>query len=330
MRVILAITLTLCIMLTVACSGDEPVEPEDNGSILTLEQILEEPEAQADAPAGESMDATGEPGHESQTGRTAMEDRSGKADEDMNDDPYAGIETIAVPGFGRARETPGIIRVNIGAVMEGPNPVEISRHVRQANEAMIIAAQRNGIKPEDIKTNFFQINVKHVYDPKTSQQRRDGFSASQQAEIRIRKTEQAGRIISEMIEDTGTAGPADVTVYWGGTELDDPQALRLKALEDATRNMWDQARTLAGTSGREVCRLLEAQAGGAGQQHRKATLSLDPYGGGIRAAGASYSGSSGSVSAGTMEETAWVTGMFSLTPQGQTREKAECGEMPVL
>ena len=222
MRAILAITLTLCIMLTVACSSNEPVEPEENVSILTLEQIMEEPEVQADAPAGESMDAEGRTTQDEETGGTAMAGKSGKSDDDSTD-PYAGIETIAVPGFGTARESPGIIRVNIGAVMEGPNPVEIYRHVRQANESMIIAAQRNGIKPEDIKTNFFQINVKHVYDPEISQQRRDGFTASQQAEISIRKTEQAGRIISEMIEDTGTAGPADVTVYWAGAELEDPQ-----------------------------------------------------------------------------------------------------------
>ena len=230
-----------------------------------------------------------------------------------------------------ARGTPDIIRVNIGAVMDGQNPVEIAEDVRKANEALMIAAQRNGIQPEDIKTNFFQINEKRVYDRDIGEQRRDGFTANQQAEISIRKTGQAGRIISEIIEATGTAGPADVTVYWAGAELEDPQALRLEALEDATRNMWQQAHTVAATSGREVCRLLEAQAGGAGQQHRRQTTLLGfDSGSGFRTAGAAISsrGASPSISTGTVEEAAWVTGVFSLVPNGQSREQAGCGEMP--
>ncbi len=74
-------------------------------------------------------------------------------------------------------------------------------------------------------------------------------------------------IVGRLIEAVGSAGAAELTLQGVNSGLDDPEGLRLVALEKATRNLWNQARTVARTSDRGICRLLETQAGGAGQYH---------------------------------------------------------------
>ena len=71
------------------------------------------------------------------------------------------------------------------------------------------------------------------------------------------------------------AGPAELVLQGVSSGVDNPEELRITALEKATMNLWEQARTVAETSDRRVCQLLEAQAGGAEQHHGQSGISFE-------------------------------------------------------
>lgn len=238
-------------------------------------------------------------------------------------------ETITVPGAGSAEAEPDHIRLSLGAVSQGDEPLTILEEVTLAIMAMTREAEKLGIDSADIRTSTFQVNEQYRYDPTTGEQRRTGFKAIQRSTVTIRDTELAGVITGRLIGAVADAGAAELSLQGVSAGLDDPEALRIQALEQATMNLWEQARTVAAQSGRQVCRMLEVQAGGAGQHHGQGGISFEPPV--IRAASAGMMEGSArsihggaSISPGTVRETAWVTGVFLMAPTGE-EPGAGCG-----
>lgn len=86
---------------------------------------------------------------------------------------------------------------------------------------------------------------------------------------------------------------------------------------------------MAGESGREVCRLLEAHAGGAPPAGRWATgYGRDAFRAGEIMMDSAGAAAGPALSPGTIRESAQVTGAFALAGAGQQRDGAECGTMP--
>ena len=241
-------------------------------------------------------------------------------------------ETITVPGSGTADAPPDFIQLHLGAIKHGKDPVVILGDVTQATRAMKDEANNQGIKSEDIQTSAFQVHERRIYDRKTHEYQQKGFTATQNTSVTIRDLELADMIVGRLIDAMGYAGAAELTLQGINSGLDDPERLRLVALEKATLNLWNQARMVARTSNRGICRLLETQAGGAGQHHGKNGLRLGPST--IRATSSSmksmpdsYS-SDVSISPGIIQESSWITGVFELTPIGMTDEHAKCQRLP--
>ena len=243
-----------------------------------------------------------------------------------------GPETITVPGRGTADAPPDFIKLHLGAIKHGKDPVAILGNVTQATRAMKDEANNQRIKPEDIQTSTFQVHERRVYNPETHEYQQEGFTATQNTSVTIRDLELADMIVGQLIDAMGYAGAAELTLQGVSSGLDDPERLRLVALEKATQNLWHQARMVARTSNRGICRLLETQAGGAGQHHGKNGLRSGPST--IRATSSSmksmpdsYS-SDVSISPGIIQESSWITGVFELTPIGMTDEHAKCQNLP--
>ena len=241
-------------------------------------------------------------------------------------------DTITVPGTGTADAPPDFIRLHLGAIKHGDDPLEILGDVTQATSAMTDEANHQGIKSEDIQTNAFQVQERRVYDRKTLDYKQEGFTAKQNTSVTIRDLERADMIVGRLLEAVGSAGHAELTLEGVSSGIDDPEGLRLAALERATRNLWDQARTVARTSNRGICLLLETQAEGAGQYHRKGGVMFDPptispvSGASITNQDSSSRGIS--ISPGVIEESIWMTGVFELTPIGMTDGDADCQNGP--
>ena len=241
-------------------------------------------------------------------------------------------ETITIPGTGTADAPPDFIQLHLGAIKHGDDPLEILGNVTQAISAMTDEANNQGIKSEDIQTSAVQVYEREVYDRETRDYKQEGFTAKQNTSVTIRDLEQADMIVGWLLEAVGSTGPAELTLQGVNSGIDDPEGLRLAALEKATRNLWDQARTVARTSNRGICLLLETQAEGAGQYHRKSGVMFDPPEiSPVSAVSATRrdSFSSGiSISPGVIEESIWMTGVFELTPIGMTDADAGCQDLP--
>ena len=241
-------------------------------------------------------------------------------------------ETITVPGRGTANAPPDFIRLHLGAIKHGKDPVVILGDVTQATRAMKDEANNQRIKSEDIQTSAFQVHERRVYNPETHEYQQEGFTATQNTSVTIRDLEMADMIVGRLIDAMGYAGAAELTLQGVSSGLDDPERLRLMALEKATLNLWHQARMVARTSNRVICRLLETQAGRAGQHHGKNELRSGPST--IRAASTSMKSMLDSysrdvsISPGIIQESSWITGVFELTPIGMTDEHAKCQRLP--
>ena len=241
-------------------------------------------------------------------------------------------ETITVPGTGTADAPPDFIQLHLGAIKHGEDPLEILGNVTQATSAMTDEANHQGIKSEDIQTSAFQVQERQVFDRETLDYKQEGFAAKQNTSVTIRDLERADMIMGRLLEAVGSKGPADLTLQIVSSRIDDPEGLRLAALEKATRNLWDQARTVARTSDRGICLLLETQAEGVGQYHRKGGVMFDPptispvSGASITTRDSSSPGIS--ISPGVIKESIWMTGVFELTPIGMTHANAECQDLP--
>ena len=340
-RVLWLTIITLMAVLT-ACTSTPPsrpaatltagteaaeIAPEDPGRTEETGMVSENPSLVENMTENENTQSTkphqAKPHQDNPTGkRYRRSGRSGRP----------GPETITVPGRGTADAPPDFIRLHLGAIKHGKDPVVILGNVTQATSAMKDEANNQRIKSEDIQTSAFQVHERRVYNPETHEYQQEGFTATQNTSVTIRDLEMADMIVGRLIDAMGYAGEAELTLQGVSSGLDDPERLRLLALEKATTNLWQQARMVARTSNRVICRLLETQAGGAGQHHGKTELRSGPST--IRGASTSmksmpdsYSRDA-SISPGIIQESSWITGVFELTTIGMTDEHAKCQRLP--
>ena len=337
-RVLWLTVITLMAVLT-ACAGAPPspppvaltdgtemaeIVPEDSGQAEEAGMVSENPSLAENMTENKTTQSTkphqAKPHQDNPAGKRYR--RAGRP----------GPETITVPGRGTANAPPDFIRLHLGAINHGKDPVVILGYVTQATRAMKDEANNQRIKSEDIQTSAFQVHERRVYNPETHEYQQEGFTVTQNTSVTIRDLEMADMIVGRLIDAMGYAGEAELTLQGVSSGLDDPERLRLMALEKATLNLWHQARMVARTSNRVICRLLETQAGGAGQHHGKSELRSGPST--IRAASSSMKNMPDSysrdvsISPGIIQESSWITGVFELTPIGMTDGQAKCQRLP--
>ena len=254
MRTVIMLT-TILMLLALACMGKAP-QPADGAIAISQSAAQAEPGSSAKADVEIQPEATD---HNAGPAEPVPQ-ADGQHRKDDRDEICP--ETVTVTGRGTVAGPPDVVRLSLSAVSRGQDPTELAADVMGATAALTQAARRNGIAPEDIRTSAFRILENFTYDPVEHRQRREGFEATQQTRVTVRKPDLAGAIMAELIEAAGKAGPAEATVQGVTAELEDPETLRLEALRAASKNMWEQARTVAETSNREICRLLESRAGG--------------------------------------------------------------------
>lgn len=311
------LTMTLTLALAVGCAGPPSLTTAAIPQTITGQNGGEPDQGEPDQREPDQPETSGQP---------ALPSVQPQHDQEQQ---YQKDDTITVPGLGTHAAQPDLIHIQMGATHTGQDPLAALGEVTQAIRAMLNAAGQQGVMPQDIRTNTFQVHEKLVYDNTKRQQVREGFTASQEARITIRDPEQAGTVIGELIQATGSASQAEVRVRRIESEIENPAPIRLEALRKATENMWEQARTVAEASGREVCRLVETQADGAGQLSRTQPpkFHLESAMRGI-AMEAESLGSRAAISPGTLRQTSRVTGTFTMVDAGQERNEARCGNLP--
>ena len=322
MRTAALITITMILAMTALACGQGPQAPKTGAAAAQASQATT---------AGDT-DATTGGVTAGDTVEDNIEAMATQAEATAGAKPR--LETITVPGAGIAESLPDFVRLNLGATLKGQDTLDILAHVTKANAAMTERAIQMGIDPADIRTGVFQVHENVVYDPDVHQHVQEGFTANQSTTVTIRDLPNLEKTTTGLIQAIVDSTPADLVLNGLSPGLDEPETLRLEALEKAARDLWDQARTTARASGREICGLLEAQVGGAGNFHGPKSLQFDQPAirpaSGRAASEESYSRkfSGVSISPGKLAESSWATGVFSLVPHDMTRDDAGCGALP--
>ena len=332
------ITVLSLVLALVACTGVPATPPAAAVPLTTAQGATTATEASGTAAVAETTEnqipnpSTDPAGLSSSTTLDSTQNHpQAVPTDDDKPEPVRFSGTVAVPGTGRATRSPDFIRIHLGAYQKGNKPLEVMKAVTRATKAMTDEAISQGILEQDIQTGTFKVQELTVFDHVTSQTRHDGYSATQHTTVTIRDIHRSNEIAGQLIWAIDSAGDADLVLDGFTSGLDDPEGLRLKALEKATANLWAQARMVANKSNRDICRLLEAQAMGAGQYHGQTGLVIEAPE--IKPVGAeshsrsTYRGDV-SVSPGTIEDTAWMTGLFKLVPIGATQPQQDCKPGP--
>lgn len=195
---------------------------------------------------------------------------SGKHVETKNDDP-ADHATISVSGEGRAFVTPDIAQISVGVQTgrQGTAAGAMER-LKTSMDKVIAAVKAEGVEEKDINTESFYLNP--VYDYTTSGQIPRGFEASQSLRIKVRDLDNVSAILgAATVAGANQSGGVQFTV-------DDPEAKRSEAREEAIEKAKAKAAVLADQLNVKLGKILSFSEGYAGGPIPPMYYSRDAYG----------------------------------------------------
>lgn len=150
--------------------------------------------------------------------------------------------TISVSGDGRVFMAPDIAQLSFG-VQTGRQPTAKAAmdKLTTSMNAIIAATKAAGVPEKDISTQSFWLNP--IYDYTTGGQVFRGFEASQSLSVKVRNLDKVTDVLSAATEaGANQAGGVNFTI-------DDPEAKRAEAREEAIKEAKEKARVLAGQLG---------------------------------------------------------------------------------
>ena len=172
---------------------------------------------------------------------------------------------ITVTGEGKVSASPDIATVSFGISEDA----DTSAHAQDAaakkiNVALALLKDLK-ISEKDIKTSSYNISPRYsqptpcygavpcVYN---QEQKIIGFTVSETVEVKVRKIDDTGKVLSAL-------GEAGVTNLYGPNfSVDDPDALKAEARKEAIEKARAQAKGLAGDLGVRLVRVVNYSEGG--------------------------------------------------------------------
>ena len=187
---------------------------------------------------------------------------------------YEGPSGIWVSGTGTVSAPPDIAVVSVGVEAQEDTAAVARSIAANAMQNVIRELNRLGIASTDIQTQYFSIRPRYQEveiqrcgsksdgsssqssSPETLQStdsdcyrvwesRLIGYTASNQAMVKIRNLDDAGRIIDRLAAVAGDS----IRVHGVSFEIEDPQELQDKATEAAVKDLKRKAQMLADLSG---------------------------------------------------------------------------------
>ena len=237
--------------------------------------------------------------------------------------PYDAEQGLRVRATGSVKAAPDIVVISLGV-----EAIEDTASLARANAANAMAGvmqvlEGAGVEERDIQTQYFNISPRYqnvrVTDCGDEEEEKEGLSSDQscttswelkligyavtnQASVKIRKLDDAGMIIDQV---TGAAGDL-VRVDGINFTIENPEPLREEARGKAIAALREKAETMAQLAGVELGRLVQVQ---------EDTAFYAPQPAYARAALASAeSAADTSISAGELEITTTVSGVYLIAP----------------
>lgn len=181
---------------------------------------------------------------------------------------YGSQNTISVTGEGEVFAVPDIAEITFDVTEEGKLVPDAQKKATDKMNAIIASLKKAGIAEKDIKTVGYNIYPNYEYQTKSiacpvgsycppeGRQVLIGYKVSHSILIKVRKTDQAGTILSSL-------GTQQVTNLSGiNFTIDDEEKVKNDAREKAITNAKEKADALAKQLGVRLVRIVTFTEGG--------------------------------------------------------------------
>lgn len=155
--------------------------------------------------------------------------------------------TINVVGEGEVFAVPDIASFTFTVSADAKTVTEAQEEVTGKMDTILDEVKNLGVEERDIKTTDYSVYPRYTYNqaPCTqfscppSRQTLDGYTASHNVTVKVRKTDDAGKILAAAGEK-GATGMSNISFT-----IDDPEALLDEAREKAIKNAREKAEQLS-------------------------------------------------------------------------------------
>jgi uncharacterized protein YggE len=188
-------------------------------------------------------------------------------------------DTIVVSGTGDAYATADIATFSFSVTADAKAVSDAQGTVNTKNDAIISALKDLGIDTKDIQTTDYSVYPKYTYAvapcaPNTAycpqRQVADGYTVTQSASVKVRKTDDAGKALAAVGDNGGT------NISGLSFTVDDPTSVETQARDKAVTEARTKAKSIASSLGVSLGRVVDFSDGLSNQYPRplyEATMS---------------------------------------------------------
>ncbi len=205
---------------------------------------------------------------------------------------------IAVSGEGSISVRPDIALLNLGVEVHALTVAEARGGAADAMQAIQDAIADEGVAPEDVQTQYFNIYPQYSY-PEREAPQITGYIVQNQSQVKVRNLDTVSEVLDAAIEAGGDA----VRVNGISFTVEDPDAFLADARTEAVENAREHAQVLADAAGVTL---------GAPMAISESTSFPGPYPVFERSAQDGGAGGSTPVSPGEQELSVYVSVVFSI------------------
>lgn len=167
------------------------------------------------------------------------------------EDPWGGPSTISVSGNSEVMAIPDVAQFSFSVRAEGETAAQAQEASAENVNAIMAFLAVQGVEEKDIKTQGYNLFPKYRYEQRPcttsfcppGESIQDGFEVSQMILVKVRNTDTAG----ELLAGVGEAGATDISGL--SFSIDDTDALKMQAREEAIADAKEQAQVLADALG---------------------------------------------------------------------------------
>lgn len=154
--------------------------------------------------------------------------------------------SITVSGEGEVVAVPDVSSFSFGVSSDAKTVNVAQDAVTNKIDAIVDKMKEMGIEEKDIKTSDYSVYPKYSYKevscitvPCSPQQSLDGYTVSHTITVKVRKVDDAGRILA-LVGENGATNVSGISFT-----IDDPEKLLNEAREKAIKNAREKAEVLA-------------------------------------------------------------------------------------
>jgi uncharacterized protein len=147
--------------------------------------------------------------------------------------------TITVSGEGEVFAVPDVASFSFTVAADARTVTGAQEEATRRTNAVLDAIKGLGVEEKDIKTTDYSVYPRYSYPQGSGRQVLEGYTASHNVTVKVRKTEDAGRVLA-VAGERGATGLSNISFT-----IDDPEILRAEARKAAIEDAREKAGILS-------------------------------------------------------------------------------------